>query len=103
MFCILKQEDLQQCRSDNKIIVYYAAWDVFVKKTFRLISKIEQEFDVTFLGVDVDHFKSLCTVEYIKAVPTFCFFKNDYEKDRVVGLPLTSAFRAKIRENFFKT
>ncbi len=76
-------------------IYFYADWMIGHKTMLLLIEKIEKQYpDVKFTAIDVDGFKSQCVRFRVDSIPTTIIFKDGgKEIDRVVGRPLTSAFK----------
>jgi thioredoxin-like negative regulator of GroEL len=94
MLFITKEEDLQK---NNKILplYFYAHWMPYHKKMLTMISKIEDKYkDITFLAIDVDHFKSLCKRFNVTSIPEVLILSGGTEIKRINGLILTSAFKS---------
>lgn len=82
---------------DNGLMVlyFYTNWMPFHKKMLVMIDKIQSKYsDIKFIAIDADYFKSLCLRFEIKSVPTVVIFKDQKEYNRIIGLPLTSAFKS---------
>ncbi len=93
MIFITHESDL--LLNDKKAALYfYASWMPFHKKMMIMISKVEEKYkDIVFYAIDIDFFKSLCSRYKIEEIPTVVIINNK-EIKRLVGLPLTSAFKS---------
>lgn len=94
MLFISKEEEL---KIDNKILslYFYAHWMPYHKKMLTMISKIEEKHkEVSFLAIDVDHFKSLCKRFSVTSIPEVIILVGGEEIKRINGLVLTSAFKS---------
>lgn len=75
-------------------IYFYASWVPFHKKMLVMIEKMEDKFkNISFIAIDVDHFKNQCKRFNINSVPTISILDSGKEVKRVEGLILTSAFK----------
>lgn len=80
----------------DKIIAlyFYSSWMPFHKKMMVMISKIEEKYkDIEFYAIDTDYFKGLCNRFEVHQIPTVIIKNKEKELNRVIGLPLTSAFK----------
>lgn len=76
-------------------LYFYAPWLPFHKKMLLMISKMEEKHkDISFLAIDVDHFKGLCKRFNIESIPTVLIINNGKEVKRINGLIMTSAFKS---------
>ena len=76
-------------------IYFYATWMPFHKKMTLMISKVEEKHNnISFVGVDVDCFRSLTKRFDVKSVPIVLVLSNGSEKKRIEGLVMTSSFKA---------
>lgn len=91
---ITKEEEL---KTDSKILslYFYAHWMPYHKKMVTMISKMEEKHkNITFLAIDVDHFKPLCKRFNVTSIPEVLVLVNGEEIKRINGLVLTSAFKS---------
>lgn len=80
-------------------IYFYASWLPYHKKMLVMIDKMEEKFkNITFIAVDVDHFKNQCTRFNIDSIPTVIILNNGKEVKRIEGLVLTSAFKRSLAD-----
>lgn len=94
MLFITKEQEIIS-PSKIKVLYFYATWMPFHKKMLIMIDKIEQKYkDITFLAIDVDHFKGLCRRFNIESIPTVLIMDNGEEIKRINGLVMTSAFKS---------
>jgi thioredoxin-like negative regulator of GroEL len=77
-----------------RFVYFYTTWMPFHKKMTTMISKVENKNNIIFSAVDADNFKTLCKRFSIEAVPTVLALKDGYEKKRINGLVMTSAFKS---------
>ena len=84
-------------------LYFYSSYLPFHKTFLTMISKMEDKHkDVSFYGVDTDHFKNQCKRFNVSSIPTVLLFKNGKEVKRINGLTLTSAFRKAYADTFPK-
>ena len=60
------------------------------------------EYQYNVLVVDVDSFKDFTKANNITCVPTFIFFKNKKQVDKIEGMQLSSVIHNKIYEIYVK-
>lgn len=97
----LTQEDQFKIYDGIQSIYFYAPWMPFHKKMNLMISKIEEKYKaVSFIGVDVDVFKSLIKRFNIDSIPTIVILSNGEEIARINGLVMTSAFKSVFADIF---
>lgn len=87
----------QELSSSVKIqsLYFYASWMPYHNKMMIMISKMEEKYkDVSFLAIDVDHFKGLCRRFNIDSIPTILIISNGEEAKRINGLVMTSAMKS---------
>lgn len=93
MLYISQESDIQLANIQG--LYFYATWMPFHKKMQVMISKIEEKYpQVTFLGIDVDMFKTTCKRFNIDCVPTVLVMRDGQEKKRITGVVMTSAFKS---------
>lgn len=91
----ITHEDELSNKHKIQSLYFYSSWMPYHKKMLIMIDKIEQKHkDVSFLAIDVDHFRNLCRRFSIESIPTVIVMSGMEEIKRIEGLVLTSAFRS---------
>ncbi len=76
-------------------LYFYASWMPFHNKMLIMINKIQEKHkNISFIAIDVDHFKGLCKRFSVESIPTVLILKDGAEVKRIAGITLTSAFRS---------
>ena len=69
------------------LIYFYADWCPSCRTASLLINKIsEEQNDVSFFKINVDHSKNLSAQFNIKSIPTVILFKNSSSIGRLSGI-----------------
>lgn len=87
-----KEEDL--ILRNVQALYFYASWMPYHKKMLIMIDKIKEKYNIDFIAIDVDFFKSLCKRFTIESIPTVIILSDGRELQRITGLVLTSAFKS---------
>jgi len=91
----LAEENQFKLTDGVQAIYFYANWMPFLQKMNIMISKVEDKYQqISFIGVDVDNFKSLTKRFKVESVPTTVILINGEEQKRIVGVTMTSAFKS---------
>ena len=73
--------------SETALIYFYADWCPSCRTASLLINKIsEEQNDVSFFKINVDHSKNLSVQFNIKSIPTVILFKNSNPIGRLSGI-----------------
>jgi len=93
MITIAEESEIFSDKNGIFAVYFFSKWMPFHKKMLLMIEKVEEKFNIKFLAVDVDDFKSAVKRLDIDSVPTVVVFKDNIEVKRIKGLVLTSAFK----------
>lgn len=93
MIFLINREDLN-LNNAKSVVYFYSSWMPFHKRMYNMIKVIEENNpDIIFYGVDVDHFKEIVKIYEVTSIPVLIFFKDGFEKKRINGIPLISAVK----------
>jgi len=75
--------------NDKSLLYFYSHDNIFpISKTiFSLLNNIEINLNIDILCIDVSHFGNLIKRFEIETTPTFIFYKNGVETDRLTHIP----------------
>jgi thioredoxin 1 len=96
--------DKKEIPKGSVLLFFYADWLPYGKKFHLILEKLEPDFpDIKFISIDVDILKDVTEDYKVKKIPTFIFMKDKKIIHKMIGDQLSTAIKAFLYKNMFKT